>query len=72
MPINKSVIKVIAKKPAKAPIIKISPCAKLIRPLREGSPKTIIGSAVGLAFIIFAAVFGKGSFQMDTALLFLP
>ena len=41
------------------------------RPLREGSPKTIIGSAVGLAFIIFAAVFGKGSFQMDTALLFL-
>lgn len=41
------------------------------RPLREGSPKTIIGSAVGLAFIIFAAVFGKGKFQMDTALLFL-
>ncbi len=41
------------------------------RPLREGSPKTIIGSAVGLDFIIFAAVFGKGSFQMDTALLFL-
>lgn len=41
------------------------------RPLREGSPKTIIGSAVGLAFIIFAAVFGKGGFQMDTALLFL-
>ena len=30
VPINKSVIKVIAKKPAKAPIIKISPCAKLI------------------------------------------
>lgn len=41
------------------------------RPLREGSPKTIIGSAIGLAFIIFAAVFGKGKFQMDTALLFL-
>lgn len=41
------------------------------RPLREGSPKTIIGSAVGLAFIIFAAVFGKGKFQIDTALLFL-
>lgn len=41
------------------------------RPLREGSPKTIIGSAIGLAFIIFAAVFGKGEFQMDTALLFL-
>ncbi len=41
------------------------------RPLREGSPKAIIGSAVGLAFIIFAAVFGKGKFQIDTALLFL-
>ncbi len=41
------------------------------RPLREGSPKTIIGSAIGLAFIIFTAVFGKGKFQMDTALLFL-
>lgn len=41
------------------------------RPLREGSPKTIIGSAIGLAFIIFVAVFGKGEFQMDTALLFL-
>ena len=41
------------------------------RPLREGSPKTIIGSALGLAFIIFVAVFGKGEFQMDTALLFL-
>lgn len=41
------------------------------RPLREGSPKTIIGSAIGLAFIIFAAVFGKGGFQVDTALLFL-
>ncbi len=41
------------------------------RPLREGSPKTIIGSAVGLALIIFVAVFGKGGFQMDTALLFL-
>lgn len=41
------------------------------RPLREGSPKTIIGSAVGLAFIIFIAVFGKGEFQIDTALLFL-
>ena len=41
------------------------------RPLREGSPKTIIGSALGLAFIILVAVFGKGEFQMDTALLFL-
>lgn len=41
------------------------------RPLREGSPKTIIGSAIGLAFIIFVAVFGKGEFQIDTALLFL-
>ena len=41
------------------------------RPLREGSPKTIIGSAIGLAFIIFVAVFGKGECQMDTALLFL-
>lgn len=41
------------------------------RPLREGSPKTIIGSAAGLALIILAAVFGKGEFQIDTALLFL-
>lgn len=41
------------------------------RPLREGSPKTIIGSAVGLAVIILVAVFGKGEFQIDTALLFL-
>lgn len=41
------------------------------RPLREGSPKTIIGSAVGLALIILVAVFGRGSFHIDTALLFL-
>ncbi len=41
------------------------------RPLREGSPKTVIGSAIGLAFIIFIAVFGKGGFQLDVALLFL-
>ena len=41
------------------------------RPLREGSPKSIIGSAIGLAFIIFLAVFGKGDFKLGTALLFL-
>ncbi len=41
------------------------------RPLREGNPKTIIGSALGLAFIIFIAVFGRGGFKLGTALLFL-
>ena len=41
------------------------------RPLREGSPKTIIGSAVGLALIIMVAVFGKGKVSLGTALLFL-
>ena len=41
------------------------------RPLRESSPKTIIGSAVGLALIIIIAVFGKGSIPFGTALLFL-
>ncbi len=41
------------------------------RPLREGNPKTIIGSALGLAFIIFIAVFGSGDFKLGTALLFI-
>ena len=41
------------------------------RPLREGSPKTIIGSAVGLIVIILVAVLGKEHFQMDVALLFI-
>lgn len=41
------------------------------RPLREGSPKTIIGSAVGLIAIILVAVLGKEHFQMDVALLFI-
>ena len=41
------------------------------RPLREGSPKTIIGSAVGLAVIIMIAVFGNGSISFGIALLFL-
>lgn len=41
------------------------------RPLRDSSPKTIIVSAVGLSLIIFLAVFGRGAFKIDVALLFI-
>ena len=41
------------------------------RPLREGSPKTIIGSALGLVLIIFIAVFGRGEFELQTVFLYL-
>lgn len=41
------------------------------RPLREGSPKTIIGSALGLVVIIFIAIFGRGQFELQTAILFI-
>ncbi len=41
------------------------------RPLRDSSPKTIIASAVGLSLIIFLAVFGRGAFKIDVALLFI-
>lgn len=41
------------------------------RPLRDGTPKIIIGSAIGLAFIILVAVFGRGGFSLISMFLFL-